>query len=237
MPAFLNAPLLASALSLADALVLAALILCWIVVGQVIEHPPLRHPSVSVLMKVYRREWMREFLTRQPRIFDASIMDSLRQGTTFFASASMIAAGGTLALFGNTERLHGIAQDLTLPAAAPYVWEARLLPVLFFIADSFLNFVWSHRLFSYCAIVMAAVPNDPDDPLADHRAAQAAEINISAAKNFNRGLRSVYFGIAALAGLIGAGALALAIVIVAAVILRREFWSHSRSVLMNGTPK
>ncbi len=52
-------------------------------------------------MKEYRRDWMRQFVTRQPRIFDATMIDSLRQGTAFFASACMIAIGGGVALIGN----------------------------------------------------------------------------------------------------------------------------------------
>lgn len=51
-------------------------------------------PSVSVLMKRYRREWMRQFIERDPRIFDGNILSSLREGTAFFASACMIATGG-----------------------------------------------------------------------------------------------------------------------------------------------
>jgi uncharacterized membrane protein len=95
-----------------------------------------------------------------------------------------------------------------------------------------LKFIWSHRLFGYCAIMMAAVPNDPADPLAYHRAAQAAEINISAARNFNRGLRSVYFALAALAWLFGAVPLLVATALCLAVLIRREFASGSRAVLL-----
>ena len=78
--------------------------------------------------------------------------------------------------------------------------------MLLFLADALLKFIWSNRLFGYCAVLMAAVPNDADDPRAFHRAAQAAEVNITAARSFNRGLRSVYFALAALAWLLGAGA-------------------------------
>ena len=72
----------------------------WLLIGWLIEHPPLRRPSVSQLMQEYRHEWMRQFVTRQPRIFDAAMIDSLRQGAAFFASASMIAIGGGVALMG-----------------------------------------------------------------------------------------------------------------------------------------
>ena len=80
-----------------DLLALALLCLSWLGVTRVIEHPPRRRASVSVLMKTYRRDWMRQFVHRDPRIFDGNILASLREGTSFFASACMIAIGGGLA--------------------------------------------------------------------------------------------------------------------------------------------
>jgi uncharacterized membrane protein len=220
-----------SVFSLLDLVAVAGLVLAWILTGLLTEHPPKSRPSVSVLMGSYRRDWMRQFVTRSPRIFDANIIDSLRQGTAFFASASMIAIGGGVALIGSSERLSGLAQDLTLPLPAVAV-EVKILLVLVFLANALLKFVWAHRLFGYCAILMAAVPNDHMDPTVYARAEQAAEVNIAAAKNFNRGLRAIYFALGALGWLLGPETLMLGTVVTTFVMLRREFWSHSRDVLM-----
>ena len=65
------------------------LVIAWVATGRLAEHPPKWRPSVSFLMQDYRYRWMVEFLTRDPRIFDVSLIDSLRQGTAFFASACM----------------------------------------------------------------------------------------------------------------------------------------------------
>jgi len=219
------------ALTAPDLLAVLAVALLWAGSGFVIEHPPARWPSVSLIMKDYRRDWMRQFVTRQPRIFDATLIDSLRQGTAFFASASMIAIGGGVALIGNSDRLRGLAEDLTIDPAAVQV-EVKIILSLAFLANALLKFVWAHRLFGYCAILMAAVPNDPADPQADHRAAQAAEVNITAAKNFNRGLRSIYFALAALGWLFGPVGLILAALAATTVLLRREFASQSRDVML-----
>ncbi|WP_372833052.1 DUF599 domain-containing protein [Puniceibacterium confluentis] len=220
-----------------DYAALAVLVLGWIICNRIIEHPPEHRPSVSRLMADYRREWMRHFVTREPRIFDSAIIDNMRQGAAFFASASMIAIGGGLALIGNADLLRGVAQDLTLGSAPTIVWEIKLLLMLFFATDAFLKFVWSHRLFGYCAVLMAAVPNDARNPVAFIRAAKSGEINITAARSFNGGLRSVYFGIAAAAWLLGAWALAVATIVTLVVILRREFWSASRKVLLDGSDR
>ncbi len=215
----------------ADAAALVLLFPAWVLTGWMIEHPWKNRPAMSSLMAQYRREWMRQLVTRQPRIFDSQILATLRQGASFFASATMIAIGGVFALLGNAERLVGVATDLTLDAAPAVVWEAKILAILIFLANAFLKFVWSHRLFGYCAVIMAAVPNDPDDPLAHPRAAKAADINITATRGFNRGLRSLYFALAAAAWLLGAYVLIGATLFTVLVLLRREFASQSRVAL------
>lgn len=221
-----------AALSSLDLLAGAILLLSWLVVGWFIEHPPERFPSVSHLMQTYRREWMREFVTRQPRIFDATIVDSLRQGTSFLASACMIAIGGGVALIGNGEQLRGIADDLALGSEPLLVWRGKMLIVVLFVTNAMLKFVWSHRLFGYCAILMGSAPNDVDSPLAYARAAQAAEINILAARSFNRGLRSVYFALGSLGWLLGPLALLVTTAATLYLTWRREFASQSRRILL-----
>jgi uncharacterized membrane protein len=220
-----------------DAMAFAVLVLAWFLTGRLAEQPPRWRPSVSLLMQDYRRRWMVEFLTRDPRIFDISVMDSLRQGTAFFASASMIAIGGGVAMIGNAATLQGLAQDLTIGADAAEL-RIKLIVVVALLANALLKFVWSHRLFGYCSIMMAAVPNDYTDPLAGPRAQQTAEINITAAKSFNRGLNSIYFALATLGWLIGPEALIGATLLTAGVLLRREFASQSRAVMLEDvTPK
>lgn len=228
-------------LSPIDLTALGVMVLAWYVTGWLSVHPPAGRPSVTVLMAEYRRDWMQQFVTRQPRIFDASIIDSLRQGTAFFVSTCLIAIGGGVALIGDPTPLARLADDINAETALPIhadqaLIKIKVIVVLAFLADALLKFIWSHRLFGYCAILMAAVPNDPADPGAAHRAAQAAEVNIQAAKGFNSGLRSIYFGLGALAWLIGPWALIAATLFVSGVHVRREFFSQSRQAMLGREP-
>jgi uncharacterized membrane protein len=91
-----------------DLLALAFLGASWLAIGWAVEYPPASRLSVSILMTGYRREWMRQFVTREPRIFDAAIMDNLRQSTAYFASACMIAIGGALPLIIATATTVGV---------------------------------------------------------------------------------------------------------------------------------
>jgi uncharacterized membrane protein len=220
----------------ADLSALIALVLAWLWIGWLTEHPPAHRPSVGKLMEGYRREWMRQFVTRSPRLFDGQMVDGLRQSSTFFASTALIAIGGGLALIGNPEQLTNLAQEFALASGPRLLWETRILTAVLFGANAFLKFVWSHRLFSYASIAMAAVPNDPGDPQVYARAEQAARLNINAAKNFNRGLRSVYFALASLAWLLGPWVLLAATLFTAGMLWRREFASSARRALLENPP-
>lgn len=198
----------------------------------VIEHPPRRRPSVARLMEHHRGAWMETFAAREIRIFDASLLGTLRAGTAFFASTCLIAIGGVAALLGQTERLLGVVRDLGAEpgdVSAP-VWEAKLIVVALLLVNAFLKFVWAHRLFGYCAVMMGAMP-EPGDAGA---IARATRLQLSAARSFNRGLRAVYFTLAALAWFLGPVPFIVASLLTAAMLARREFFSESRRVLERG---
>ena len=215
-----------------DFVAVGFVLVIWWGMTHLIENPPKSRPSMSNLMADYRREWMQQFIHRQPRIYDAQIVGGLRQATAFFGSATLLAIGGALALIGNADQVSGVASDFALMEAPRFVWEIKIVLILVFITNAFLKFVWSNRLFGYCSIVMSALPVDTTDPLCDLRADQAAQINISAARAFNRGLRSVYFGLAACAWLAGPLALIGTTILTVFVIYRREFASLSRATLL-----
>ncbi|WP_296423208.1 DUF599 domain-containing protein [Yoonia sp.] len=219
-------------LSLFDWCALALMVASWLAIGWWIEHPGRKWPSVTMLMAERRREWMKAFVQRDPRIFDSQILSSLRQGTSFFASNCLLAIGGVLALVGNTEPLRGVAAEVSTLQVPVLVWQIKLGVVALFLTNAFLKFVWANRVFGYCAVVMASVPNDPSDPKAYPRASQAAELNIRAAMNFNRGLRAMYFALGGLAWLLGTLPFVIAIATVVWTVWSREFASVPRDILL-----
>lgn len=222
-------------LSPADGVAVALLVAANAAIAWWIERDTPGNRSVSAVMSDHRRAWMREMVTREVRIFDAQIMTSLRQGTAFFASTNIIAIGGVLALVRSPDPLVGAAEIVGQPLPA-VLWQIKLILVALYLASAFLRFVWANRLFGYSAVLMASVPNDPGDPTAFPRADQAAEMNIRAAINFNRGLRSMYFAIGALAWLFGPWALIGATLITVYVIWSREFMSAPHRILSRLPP-
>lgn len=236
----MDLPLLHRLLSPLDLGALALFGLCWAGIGFAIEVPGPWRASVSTLMARYRHAWMRELVRRDARIFDAAILQNLRDGTAFFASTCLIAIGGVLALAGNPSPLQQIAAELphdTGGLPSPLVWQAKLLLVVLMLTAGFLRFVWANRLFGYFSVLIGSIPNEPTAPYALHRATQAAALNVRAAINFNRGLRAVYFALAALAWLLGAVPLILAALATTGMLWQREFLSQSRALLAEHPPE
>ncbi|MEH6647198.1 DUF599 domain-containing protein [Sulfitobacter sp.] len=221
-----------SVLSVLDVVAVLVLLLLWISIGWWVEHSGAKRPSTSSIMAGYRRQWMTQMTGRDVRIFDAQTIGTLRQSTAFFASTCVIAIGGALALIGNAEQVAGVAADLTEETIPAIVWELKLLVIVCFLTNAFLKFVWSNRLFGYCSVIMGATPNGAADPTAASFARKAAELNIAAARSFNRGLRAVYFGLTTVAWLAGPEFLIAAAIVTFLVIWRREFASQSRQVLL-----
>lgn len=216
-----------------DFIALATILVGWGIMGWFIERDRPNAPSTHALIAGYRHAWMKVMITREVRMVDANILTSLRQGASFFTSASMIAIGGGIAMLGQAERLQGVAADLSGDISPIVVWEAKILLVVLILANAFLKFVWSHRLFGYCAVVMAAVPEgDANDPEALKMARKAAKLNIYAARSFNRGIRTMYFALAGLAWIMGPVALILATAVTVLMLYRREFHSQSRAALL-----
>ncbi len=234
MPPLPELPQLPPSVTALDAAAVLFLLLAWQVCGWLIENPPAWRPSVTALMRAYRREWMQQVVSRDPRVFDASIMASLRESTAFFASTTMIALGGGVALIGNVEWLRNLVGQFDVGRGAVEAWDVKIMLALVLVARAFLSFVWSNRLHGYCAIVMAAIPNDRNDSRCALRVRQAAELNIAAARHFGAGLRTVYFSLGALGWLIGAWWLLATTLVAIWWVMMREFASLSRQIMAEG---
>ncbi len=217
-----------------DVLAASVFIVAWVGMTRLIEKPGEGRPSTHEIMAGYRMRWMEAMLRRDPRIVDAHLLGAMRNGAAFFASGCMIAIGGVVALLGQTERMVIVARDLTPDLEITRTaWEAKLLVLALVLVSAFMKFVWSHRLFGYCAVLIGAVTEDPEDPENQRIARKAGHINITAARNFNRGLRALYFSMAMLAWFLGAWAFIVATLLTAAMLHRREFRSESREALLD----
>ncbi|MCI4661535.1 MAG: DUF599 domain-containing protein [Neomegalonema sp.] len=222
-----------SAMSWLDALAVLLFFICVTAATWVIERDGTAQPSLARLMARHRQRWMELMAQREVRIMDSTLLSIQHRGAAFFASAVMIAIGGVAAVIGSTDRLLDLAQDLTADGVAQdrSVWEVKLLFLFAVLVVGFLKFVWAHRLFGYCAILIGATPLEPGAER-DRIVHQAGRFNLLAGRSFNRGLRLVYFALASMAWLLGADAFIIATLCMSAMLYRREFMSETRRAVM-----
>ena len=192
--------------------------------------------SLSRLMNKRRYDWMMVMAEREMRMVDTSIISGLLQGTAFFASTSILAIGGCFALLGATDSVLAVLEDLPVPIQHSRVeWEIKILGLAALFVYTFFKFGWAFRLFNYSAILVGSVPT-PDISTREERrekAIEAAEMNSIAGMHFTSGLRGMFFALAYLGWFFGAIGLVISTVWVLAVLLRRQYFSRSRALLLD----
>ncbi len=188
--------------------------------------------STGELMGRYRAIWFREAALRENRIVDATLLTGLRGAVAFYVSAVLIAIGGAVALIGQADEVLSVASDLGGDLSRPrVVWIVKIMLVTAALVVALLQFLWSHRVFGYCVVLLGAIPVDGTSAEAQRIAEKGARLNVLGSRHFNRGLRSAYFALTALVWMVGAEALIAATLLTAWILLRREFLSESRRAI------
>ena len=160
---------------------------------------------------------------------DLQIVNNALNNATFFASTSILILAGLFALMASPQEVIALVGELPFAAQSTAVlWEIKVLLMMLIFVHGFFKFAWAMRQFNYCSLLIGAAPIDAEPP-EHHRdyAVAAATVASLAAKHFNHGVRSYYFGMAALSWFIHPGALIPAVLAVVLVLWRREFRSRT----------
>ena len=222
-------------LSFADYAGLAFFAAAWLAYWIGVERTQAGGRGLNLLMNQYRRRWMEQMAGRENRIVDTTIMASLQNGTAFFASTSLIAIGGSLALIRSADdvlRLFG--QDMPGVEAARLAWELKVAGLALIFVYAFFKFAWAYRLFNYAAILVGAVPMPRGDngEAVEQAARRAGAMNVVAARHFNRGQRAYFFALAYLGWFASAYVLMAGTAAVLYVMWRRQFASDAREAIL-----
>ena len=161
---------------------------------------------------------------------DMQIMASLQNGTAFFASTTLIAIGGALALLRATDDALGVIGKFPLDIApSPALWETKCVGLILIFVYAFFKFAWAYRLFNYVAILLGAMP-----PAAQHHTPEAEAHVIrttrlfeAAGRHFNRGQRAFFFALGYLGWFISPWVLFVTTGAVVIVTWRRQFVSSA----------
>lgn len=218
-------------LTLLDGLAFAYFAVAWAAYAWIVEIWGGRKRGLTATMTDYRERWMAEMLVRPNRIVDTQINMTLQQGSSFFASTSLLAVGACLGLMNASDRAVEVVQSLSFGhAGSRQQWEIKLAGLMVIFVYAFFKFGWAYRLFNYCAILIGATPegdrrtSDEAKAMAD----RAARMNSIAAAHFNRGQRAFFFALGYLGWFAGPIVFVVATTAVFAVLYRRQFYSESR---------
>ncbi len=217
-----------------DIVALAFFLLAWASYHQFVERAGSKKASLNHLMDEYRLIWMERMGARETRIVDAQILASLQNGTAFFASTSLLALGGAVAMLRATDDALRVFSDFPggLTASRPF-WEIKVIGLALIFGYTFFKFSWSYRLFNFSAILMGATPPADDPNEAERRLTikRAAQMNVVAAGHFSRGQRGFFFALAYLGWFAGPFALITTTAAVVAVAWTRQIASDARSAV------
>ena len=204
-------------------------LVCWVGFSLFADYSTMRNRSMTAAMNRYRVRWMTVMLRRENRMVDAGILGNLLNGTAFFASTTIFVIGGLIAALSAGDAASAILTELPFTVdTSRKVWEVKVLVLIAIMVFGFFKFAWAFRLNNYTSVLIGATPlEDEDDAQAPKIAERAARMNGLAARHFNRGLRSYYFGLATLAWFVHPLFYMAATAWVVAVLYRREFRSRS----------
>lgn len=222
-----------------DILALAFFALCWGGYHVAMDHPRFGHDTLNRIMHGVRREWMEQMIRRDVRIIDTQIMASLQNGTAFFASSSIFAIGGSLALLRSADDLARWAADLPMSAGGPIdrgIWELKVTGLVVIFVYAFFKFSWAYRLFNYTAILIGSAPppEEADTPQAKRLVTRAAAMATAAGRHFNRGQRAFFFALAYLGWFVSPVVMMIATTAVLVVMALRQYASDAHAAALAG---
>jgi len=217
-------------LYLVDIFAVAFFAIEWAVYAITLEHTAYGRDSLSARMHIYREIWIRRLLDREARMVDMQIMSSLQNGTAFFASTSLLAIGGALAMLHATNDALTILSKLPIDLSpSPALWETKCVGLILIFVYAFFKFAWAYRLFNYVAILYGAMPPaaERDSPEAEAHVTRTTRLFEAAGRHFNRGQRAFFFALGYLGWFVSPWVLFVTTGAVVIVTWRRQFVSSA----------
>ena len=217
-----------------DGFALAFFIVSWLGYHIAVESSFYSPKSLNDMMHAYRAQWMERMLWRDVRIIDTQITAGLQNGTSFFASTSLFAIGGTLTLLRITD--DAIALFETLPfgiLVSRTMWEVKVLGLTLIFVYGFFKFAWSYRLFNYGAILLGASPPHEESslPHAKAFAKYTAQLFTDAGRQFNRGQRALFFALAYIGWFLSPTLFLITTFAILCVMAWRQFYSPAHDAI------
>ena len=219
-----------------DYVALALALACWLGFDMLANRSrDGKWASLSHLMDRYRHGWMRTMTRRDMGMVDTMIQSAVLQGCTFFASTAILLVGGLLALLGAADQAIGVIRDLPFAVETTRgLWQIKVLVIVTVLTYAFFKFAWAYRVYTYCIVLIGSAPLEETPDSADFASRAGGLIGLGA-RHFDRGIRAYYYALAATAWFLHPILFMISTVWVTGVLIRREFRSRARAVLVGGS--
>ena len=199
----------------------------------------IHRQSILAASNRFRLRWLKVSLTRDPRVLDGIITQTLSHTPSFFSSTTIIIMGGLLALLGTTDRAAELVREIPFSQPTPLlVFEFKVLVLIAIFVYAFFRFSWSMRQYTFVALMIGALPSpeffqaNPEQQ--DGYAQRVAAMTGLAAETFNDGLRAYYFSFAAMGWFFSPLFFVITTLLIVAILYRREFHSDVLKVFDDG---
>jgi uncharacterized membrane protein len=192
-------------------------------------------PTLHSTMDGYRREWMLRMIERDNRMVDVNIMRTLTRSSQFFASTTMLVLGALIALLGYVQQAMDVVSGLPFTVkASQRLLEIKIVLLVLIFVYAFFKFSWAIRQLGFCSTLIGAAPRQPKDNPEQYAADinRLALVTSYAGTNFNQGLRSYYFALAAMTWFLHPYLMMVATAWVVYVLYHREFESRTLYALI-----
>ena len=191
-------------------------------------------PTLRRQTDKFIRQWLARMVERENRMVDINVIRNLTRSSQFFASTTMLILGALVALMGYAEKAAGVLAELPFAQqVSERVWELKILLLILIFVYAFFKLSWSIRQFGLATVLVGATHKPPEnaEEYAKHIDRVTTVVSF-ASGNFNNGLRSYYFGVAALAWFLHPVLMVVITLAVVYVLYEREFRSKTLQALL-----
>lgn len=217
-----------------DAVAFSVFIVAWIGYEAYSARATRLGRNLPARMQVWRERWMESAVGRDHRILDVQILQSLTGNSAFLASTAIFVIGGLAAALGTSADVVRVLNGFdyfAITSQNRFGFKVSLMILIFMHA--FFRLAWSMRLHNNAGVVLGSIPQPGlgIEAEAMARARAAAQLVTLAARHYNGGMHSYYFGLAACAWFLHPLALIGTTIWIVGTLYRREFLSRAHTAL------
>jgi uncharacterized membrane protein len=212
-----------------DAVALAFFIAAWFGYNLLVDREMNNARGLRALMHQHRLEWSRQMVVRDQRLLDAALMGHQMNSVSFYANTTIYIVAALIATVGALDSLVSFAAELPFSGKqSKLLVEAKIFLLITIFVFAYFKFTWAHRQYSLMLTMIGASPDRSRPPdVLEAYAQKCARLNTLAADEFNRGVRSYYFGFAALGWFLHVVVFIALTVLILVVLWQRDFRSKT----------